>query len=323
MTKPMKAQQRTSSGRALGVAPRHIRTVSVTLPAPAPDPLDLLPDGLINFVSPETENVPRQALTTGGVDGARGVSRPAGEITDERYFGRTEIASTSTALVRAIDDCARFNGQGFFQNRRESRIEMFVLAYLLLLELFSGGEEAITLAIDRFPAGTRARRPSFNKPELIAVQLTAKPEDEPERKLCSDYASVLLVARVKGLSASEFVDWIEKADIGECKVRAKRIRTALRAGLPPEIDDEPDPARPTADEPWVQISHGRGQDVGGSYSASVAEEALSPVADVIEAGVRRGTLASVLRMVADALDFAQQQSSFSPRAGTVQNAASP
>ncbi len=230
-------------------------------------------------------------------------SEEAGEPTGQSCFGQNETARVSSALLRAIDDCADFNGQGFFQNRRENRLAMLILAYLLLLELVRGGDEAITLAINRFPPDAGVRRPSLTKPELIAVQLTAKPDDEPQRKLCSDYSSVLMVARVKGLSPANFVDWIEEADIGDCKVKAKRIRAALKAGLSPEIDDDSDPATPAStEEPWVQISHGRGLQVGGSYSASVPETRLSPVADLIEAGVESGSLPSILRMIATALE---------------------
>lgn len=225
---------------------------------------------------------------------------------DQPCFVLAETASASPALIRAIDDCARFNGQGFFHNRRENRLAMLVLAYLLLLELVSGGDEAIMLATNRLPPDARARRPSLTKPELIAVQLTAKPENEAQRKLCSDYASVLMVARVKGLSPTDFVGWIEEADIGDCKAKAKRIRAALKAGLSPEIDDELAATSPAStEEPWVQISHGRGQRVGGSYSSSVAEMTLPPVADLIEAGVESGSLPSVLRRVAAVLETAQ------------------
>lgn len=304
-----RAKQSTLSERSKASLPRiirHIRRVKVTLTSlPPPDAPDGQPKEPLCFVPHETENIAGKGLLSGDVRELR-ASETIDQTTAQPCFGPAETASASPALLRAIDDCARFNGQGFFQNRRENRLAMLVLAYLLLLELVSGGDEAITLAINRFPPDARARRPSLTKPELIAVQLTAKPDDEPQRKLCSDYASVLMVARVKGLSPTDFVVWIEEADIGECKVKAKRIRAALKAGIPPEIDDELD-ATPAAstEEPWVQISHGRGQQVGGSYSASVGEPTLSPVAKLIEAGVKSGSLPSVLRMIATALDAAE------------------
>ena len=138
------------------------------------------------------------------------VSLMLGEPTNQTQppcFVPAEIPETP--LLRAIDQSARFNGQGFFQNRRANRIAMLVPAHILLLELVRGGEEAIDVAISRFPDGIRERRPSRHKPELIAVQLTAKPENEAQRKLCSDYAAVLMVARVEGISVTEFLTWID------------------------------------------------------------------------------------------------------------------
>ncbi|MBB2962527.1 hypothetical protein [Methylobacterium sp. R2-1] len=283
---------------------RPIRKVRVTLKSHVPGPSAVAENDPHCFGVHETSLDATQAVKPQDIPSF--LNTKADSIAAESCFGLGERANP--ALLRAIEDCAHFNGRGFFQNRRENRIAMLVLAYLLLLELLRGGEEAIKVAISKFPPDARVRRPSMTKPELIAVQLTAKPENEPQRKLCSDYGSLLLVARVKGLSPTDFVGWVEEADIGDCKVKAKRIRAALKAGAPTEIDEDTPCTASVAEiePPWVQISHGRGAEVGGSCSTSINETTLSPVADVIEAGIVNGNLSTVLRRVADMLELAER-----------------
>lgn len=205
------------------------------------------------------------------------------------------------AFSNALTACDDYPGQQFFQSRTENRLAVLTPAYRLALEIVRGGEPAFDLAASRMSAGLRQRAISRDKPELLAVQVTAKPETSNQRKQCSALASMLMVARVKGLSAEAFPDWASDADLEECRAKAKRIRAALRAGVAPDLDDDSE-AEPEAEAPWVQVTYGRGAKTVEVFTASLPLAAETGVAALISAGPAAGTLPNVLRWIANFLD---------------------
>jgi hypothetical protein len=224
-----------------------------------------------------------------------GTAGPMTPLVSEERFATlvaAEGAQPNPGLAAALDACARFDGGSYFQNRRENRVALFVVAYALLLELIRGGEEAVTLAIQRFPPGQRQRAPSRDKRELIALQLAAKPETEAQRKLCSDYASVLMVALARGLSAQQFVQWVGEATVDECKFQATKIRAVLKAKVPAKLDEEPAPAaapqKPDAatpsepsQKPHLEIRLIGNTGVLGTLTLAVPDRAFSRLAEFI------------------------------------------
>ncbi|MCJ2052936.1 hypothetical protein [Methylobacterium sp. J-070] len=156
----------------------------------------------------------------------------------------TPEAPVPPALVEAIERSVGFDGTGFFANRRDQRVEMTGTAYELLKALRAGGDAAIKLAIDRFPPDLRQRAPSPKKPELLAVQLTAKPGTTEQRKACSALASLLVVAQAEGVTVERYREWASGIDLADAEVQAKKIRAALKATAPDEFEGDQTPKTP-------------------------------------------------------------------------------
>lgn len=246
--------------------------------------------------------VASQHQETATHDGRIAGPKPTRETGAEPTPLRIPTAAPEMAFHHALSACHDYPGQRFFQDRTEHRLAVLTPAYRLALEIVCGGEPAFDLAVSRMPAGLRQRAPSREKPELLALQIAAKPETANQRKQCSALASLLMVARVKGLSAEAFPEWAADADLEECRTKAKRIRAALRAGVAPDLDDESASAEPDADAPWVQVIYGRGTKTIEAYPAPLPPAAETGVAALIRAGVAAGTLPTVLRRIADFLD---------------------
>ncbi|GJD30571.1 hypothetical protein PMNALOAF_1818 [Methylobacterium adhaesivum] len=227
----------------------------------------------------------------------------------EHQVGTVVEATPPPVLTTGLDDafsnalsaCHDYPGQRFFQDRTENRLAVLTPAYRLALEIVRGGAPAFDLAASRMSAGLRQRALSRDKPELLAVQVAAKPETSNQRKQCSALASLLMVARVKGLTVEAFPEWASDADLEECRAKAKRIRSALRAGVAPDLDDD-SVAEPEVEAPWVQVVYGRGTQTVEIFPASLPLAAETRVAELIGAGVAADTLPNVLRRIADFLE---------------------
>ncbi len=208
----------------------------------------------------------------------------------------------ANALLDALAECHGYPGQRFFRSRTEHRLAVLTPAYRLALEIVRGGEPAYDVAVRRMPVGLRQRSPSREKPELLAVQITAKPETSSQRKQCSALASLLMVARTTGLSVEEFPVWATEADLEDCRLKAKRIRMALRAGIAPDLDEESDSAITDEETPWVQVSYGHGTKTIETYSTPLSAGSNIKIAAFVKAGIAGIPLPDVLRQVADLLD---------------------
>ena len=171
------------------------------------------------------------------------------EATRHPEQGQEAQGQPNPDFLQALENATRFNGSEFFHNQRERRTALLVQSNILLVEMIKGGDAAIDLAIERLPPDLRQRAPSKKKPELIALQVTAKPETEAHLKTLYGYAPVLFVAQARGLSPDAFREWVPDVNLDDCKVQATKIRAALKAGAPVELD-EPEA---TLEEPWLEI----------------------------------------------------------------------
>lgn len=156
----------------------------------------------------------------------------------------TAQLTLSATLIEAFDRSDRYDGTGFFASRKDQRLDMTETAYALHRALMAGGDEAIKLAIDRFPPGLRQRAPSASKPELLAIQLTAKPRTTDERKACSALASLLVVAQALGITSEGYRAWASGIDLADAEVQARKIRVALKASAAEPIEYVTPPAKP-------------------------------------------------------------------------------
>ncbi len=132
-----------------------------------------------------------------------------------------EVLSPGESLVNALHEAERFDSRGFYTSGREILTAALAVAYSLSLEIRWGGDTAIQVAVDRL-SSKRTRKISAAKIELMALELTAKPQNVSERKLCSSHASILKVARDEGVSKERFADWFRGKKIKDCRRRAAR-----------------------------------------------------------------------------------------------------
>ncbi|MBG0794076.1 hypothetical protein IYY11_11925 [Methylocystis sp. H62] len=131
------------------------------------------------------------------------------------------LRSPDESLREALLAAERFNARGFYKSGREILTPTLELAYALNLEIRNGGETAIQVALARL-SQKRKRKISVNKVELIALELTAKPQTVSERKQCSSHASILKVAHDEGVSKEQFADWFREKKIKDCRRKAAK-----------------------------------------------------------------------------------------------------
>jgi hypothetical protein len=147
-----------------------------------------------------------------------------------------ETISPDESLLRALHAAERFDGSGFYKSGRERLTPTLEVAYALVVEIKNGGEAATRFAVDHL-SRARKRKISSSKIELIALELTAKPQSESERKLCSSHASILKVARGEGVLKEQFAEWFLGQKVKDCRSRATRkARPKVGSTKPPKLE---------------------------------------------------------------------------------------
>lgn len=146
-----------------------------------------------------------------------------------------QVPSPDESLLEALLAAERFDCRSFYKSGREILTPTLELAYSLSLEIRNGGETAIQIALARL-SSRRKRKISVNKVELIALELTAKPQTVSEHKQCSSHASILKVAHDEGVSKGQFADWFSLKKIKDCRKKAAK-KAGSRAGrqTPPKL----------------------------------------------------------------------------------------
>jgi len=149
--------------------------------------------------------------------------RRSGNATDANAVDPigAEALSPDESLLSALHAAERFDSSGFYKTGRERLTPTLVLAYSLSVEIRKGGKNAIQVAIDRL-SPARQRKISASKVELIALELTAKPQNVSQRKLCSSHASILKVAREERVSKEQFAEWLRGQKIKDCRRGLKK-----------------------------------------------------------------------------------------------------
>lgn len=143
--------------------------------------------------------------------------------TDTPNFASSEVNGSAehppsdvAALDEAIAECHNSNSrQGVFA-AKDLLSAVLAAAYRLALVLHSGGKAACEQALEHQYFKGRPRKPSNDKPFLIAVQLGAKPQDLPEHKACSMYATVLRCAQEHSVAGPDFESWLKSTTMQKC-----------------------------------------------------------------------------------------------------------
>ena len=123
------------------------------------------------------------------------------------------------------------HGEGLFLTWPSKVAGPLLCAYRLYLALRMGGEGAMKIALrDEYFKKHRLRLPRSPKPELVAIQIVAKPIEHKDRISCSDYAKFLVKAYELRVQPEAFAARMAEIPL---KVRkpAKRPTELLRASV--------------------------------------------------------------------------------------------
>lgn len=205
-----------------------------------------------------------------------------------------EAESEVSAALKASHD---FYDESFFSEKHLK--PTFVQAYSLLHALIAGGDAALELARQQAPFDKRERKISRYKPELIALQHTAKPKDNHERDQCSSHACVLKAARKEEVTIDEFPAWLDDPNNG---VKKCRERVAKKRSKDPELPQQPPRSKPAdapRDQLWLRFGVGKGREIGLENLAFVPLSIYAEVEELIKSLTFASKVSEVLRSLAD------------------------
>src|SRR5215203_1826998 len=126
-------------------------------------------------------------------------------------------AVTGRSLAEDVAIAATWNGgQGLFHGFGDKVNGALAAAYPVFLQLVNGGDEAVEAVLNHpdFPQRQRIHR---QKLALIALQLAAKPSDDAQHGLCSDYRNMLEYAALKQIEPGAFAERMSTITLKTCK----------------------------------------------------------------------------------------------------------
>lgn len=123
-------------------------------------------------------------------------------------------------------------GRGFFRNWKEKLNELMLPTYRLFREVHDNPSQIARIACLSGIEPTKAAR---RNPALICLTIGAQPTTTDQRKLCSDWSTLLRCALAENTPVDKFIDFVERTSIRECKaIIGKQQRAArIAAGLTP------------------------------------------------------------------------------------------
>jgi hypothetical protein len=138
-------------------------------------------------------------------------------------------ATKDCDLNATLAACKRADAKNLFFNWKK-KLSKLLPAYRLLLVLCAGGEAALAAALKASNVGPRQRGPQKRNPALLAVLITAKPRDKPQRQQASDYSTVLIWAAANQVDPDNFVEWASATTLDLClqQVREKRATSKVK-----------------------------------------------------------------------------------------------
>jgi hypothetical protein len=142
------------------------------------------------------------------------------------------------SLDRAIDvaDAMAQEVAHAFGNRRAVIDSALAAAYPLSLSLLGDADGYRALVDHPYYAGRHKTDQSFSpnpkKPALSAVQFVLRPQDEAERKACSEYATMLDYAAAHGIASDNYAQGMRTVTLREAKQFMREKRKEVREARP-------------------------------------------------------------------------------------------
>ena len=165
-------------------------------------------------------------------------------LVDREFVKR---ATEGNDIQAAIAECAKLRPEDSPVHEWDRKVDKCLKpSYDLYLLQMDRGPEA-ELAVRKYLEEIRIPQP-YRKRDLASscVFVTMKPDSEAARSRCSDYKYTLILAAVKKINPAEFVEWVKKTKLKECKAEVRRRRKAAKAQkLELTNNSEPAEKRPT------------------------------------------------------------------------------
>lgn len=218
------------------------RTVTLSHSAETADVAEAEKDGPLCFGTAETE-----APGSTESEEVEGVDELSNEATDARTRDEGSFLKRALAERNFSQDVARADAEAVkvaevFQNRRNAVIGALAASYPVYLHLVAdedGYDELVAHSYYQAQRAARERAPSRNKPAILAVQFVTRPQDEAERKKCSEYAYFLEFAEAKQIAPCDFAEDISQVSFKEAKAFVRKERQKVRSGDTGKAGAEP------------------------------------------------------------------------------------
>lgn len=119
------------------------------------------------------------------------------------------VPTTVKEIEAICEKCQAFGeGEGFFGTRWHKRVDELLVPSFLL---YSGiGDDQALLAYVIAKSKLKITKATGSNSALVSLQITARPHDTHQRKLCSGWALILKAARAENITVENFAEWVKK-----------------------------------------------------------------------------------------------------------------
>lgn len=139
----------------------------------------------------------------------------------------SSAADSDKALRDAMKACERLRVSIWPEAWHDNAGRVLSPAYRLFRVMQVAGPGAARVVAEALPR--RKRRAKITNPAHLAMMFTLSPEDEAQRKTCSDYASVLIVFDQRGVGPEDVAEAMSETTLEECLRAVRGARRAARA----------------------------------------------------------------------------------------------
>ncbi len=167
-------------------------------------------------------------------DSDRQYSLPVNPSWEQADAGRLDIdfansATSGRNMAQDFETGATWEKHGLFYGWNQKVKECLSVAYSIYLHLIVDRNEAAAELSKYPPFKGRLRKVKAGSEACNAVQLVAKPNDESERKLCSEHSYVLIWAEQHRVPPEEFSTRVASTTLKMCihEVREGRKKSKL------------------------------------------------------------------------------------------------
>ena len=163
--------------------------------------------------------------------------KPARKIFRNPESAKNDDAAASESLIAQAQSATELPSP--FGSYRQL-CDRLARGYPLYRACQDNAELAATVcSLPALSASSRKKKPSPKRMAVLITCLVCNAEDEPQRKMCSEWSNLLKYAQVEGISADGFLAWSETVTVAE---GIKKCRTPRAKRPPATPEGNPPPA---------------------------------------------------------------------------------